>query len=320
MILKMRSSSLTLLVTVAVPLVLGAFQQHFDAVPANYEALDTLGSSTTAFTIALALNNLDQLESKLLALSTPGSAEYGQFLDVDGIQDLFGPTEDAVSSVTTWLESAGITDYVHEGLFVNFNADVDTVNTLLNSTYTFFNHEGVTKLRTLSYTIPRDVEGYIALIEPGIYFGQTKAAATIPSRRTITPAPVTQPKVLMRQSGNSTTVQPTVDAACATILTPACVKQLYNVGNYTPLATSGSRVAFGSFLNESAILSDLFAFETTYGIPFQNLTLVSIDNGTLSQDVNDPNIGFGEANLDAQNIVGLVHPLPVTEYSTGGLP
>lgn len=314
----MRYSSLTL-ATTAVPCVLGAFQKHFNAVPAGYEALETSGTSTTTFTIALALNNLDQLESKLLAVSTPGSSEYGQYLDVDGVEALFGPTDEAVSSVTTWLKSAGVTDYVHEGLFINFNADVDTANSLLNSSYTFYNHGGVTKLRTLSYTIPEEVQEHIALVDPGIYFGHTEAAAAIPSRREISPA-VTPTKTLKRQSSNTTTVQPVVDAACATILTPACVKQLYNVGNYTPLATSGSRIAFGSFLNESAILSDLFKFEATYGIPTQNLTLVSIDNGTLSQDVNDPNIGFGEANLDAQNIVGLVHPLPVTEYSTGGSP
>lgn len=314
----MHSYGLALAVA-ALPCVLGAFQQHYQAVPAGYEALETMGSSTTSFTIALALNNVDQLEPKLLAVSSPGSPEYGQFLDVEDVQALFGPTDDAVSSVTTWLESAGITDYIHDGLFVNFNADVDTADSLLNSSYTYFNHDGVTKLRTLSYTIPEEVEEHIALIEPGIYFGQTKAAAVIPLRRNDVSVAI-PPKLARRQFGNSTTVQPTVDAACATILTPACVKQLYNVGNYTPLATSGSRVAFGSFLNESAILSDLFQFETTYGIPFQNLTLVSIDNGTLSQDVNDPNIGFGEANLDAQNIVGLVHPLPVTEYSTGGSP
>lgn len=314
----MRSYGLALAIT-AVPHALGAFQKHYDTVPAGYEALETSGSSTTTFTIALALNNLDQLESKLLAVSTPGSPEYGQFLDVDGIQALFGPTDHAVSSVTTWLESAGIADFTHEGLFVKFNTDVDTANALLNSSYTFYNHDGVTKLRTLSYTIPEEVQKHIALIEPGIYFGQIKAAAAVPRRRDASPA-ASSSKFHKRQSGNSTTVQPVVDAACATILTPSCVKQLYNVGNYTPLATSGSRVAFGSFLNESAILSDLFKFEATYGIPSQNLTLVSIDNGTLSQNVNDPNIGFGEANLDAQNIVGLVHPLPVTEFSTGGSP
>lgn len=113
---------------------------------------------------------------------------------------------------------------------------------------------------------------------------------------------------------------PTVDPACATILTPACVKALYNVGNYTPLATSGASIGFGSFLNESAIFADLFQFESSYGIAALNFSTESIDGGTLSQNTSDPTIGSGEANLDVQNIVGVAHPLPVVEYSTGGSP
>lgn len=163
----MRSYSLPLAVA-AVPRVLGAFQQHNAEVPTGYAALGTSGSSTAKFTLALALNNVDQLESTLLAVSMPGSAQYGQFLDVDDALALFGPTDEAVSSVTSWLESGGVTDYVHEGLFINFNADIDTANGLLNSSYAYYRHNGQTKLRTLSYTIPEDVEQYVALIEPGI--------------------------------------------------------------------------------------------------------------------------------------------------------
>lgn len=163
----MRSYSLAI-ASAALPRVFGAFQQHFNAVPTGYTALSTTGSSTTTFTIALALNNVDQLEPKLISLSTPGSPEYGQWLDAEDVLVLFGPTADAVSSVTNWLQSNGITDSVHDGLFINFNADIDTANALLNSSYTYYSHNGATKLRTLSYTIPDDVEQYIAVIEPGI--------------------------------------------------------------------------------------------------------------------------------------------------------
>lgn len=163
----MGSYSLVFAIT-ALPHVFGAFQQHFTEIPTGYAALRTSGSSTTTFTIALALSNVEQLEPTLLSISTPGSAQYGQFLDVDDVLDLFGPTEDAISSVTDWLESSGITEYVHEGLFINFKSDIDTANTLLNSSYAYYRHNGLTKLRTLSYTIPEDVEQYVALIEPGI--------------------------------------------------------------------------------------------------------------------------------------------------------
>lgn len=153
------------------------------------------------------------------------------------------------------------------------------------------------------------------------YFGNTKAAGVIPGQKKSEAKRATPETMdIKKRQQNSTQTGPTVDPACNATLTPACVKALYNVGNYTPSATSGAWIGFGSFLNESAIFSDLFQFEATYGIPSQSLLTESIDNGTLSQNISDPTIGSGEANLDAQNIVGVAHPLPVIEYSTGGLP
>ena len=38
-------------------------------------------------------------------------------------------------------------------------------------------------------------------------------------------------------------------------------------------------------------------------------------------DVQDPAAGnYGEADLDLQNLIGVAHPLPITEFITGGLP
>lgn len=93
---------------------------------------------------------------------------------------------------------------------------------------------------------------------------------------------------------------------------------MYNVGDYTPKVQRGSRVGFGSFLNQSAIYDDLFEYEDINGIPFQNWTKVFIDNASNDQNASDGN--EGEANLDVQNIVGVSHPLPVTEFLTGGSP
>ncbi|CAN8104469.1 unnamed protein product [Discula destructiva] len=315
----MRTYS-SVLALAALPRAFAAFQQHYAKVPAGYTPLTTTGTSQTTFTIALALSNPEQLEPTLLSVSTPGSAQYGQFLDADDVLALFGPTAAGVAAVTGWLEAGGVTDYVHEGLFINFKADVDTANALLNGSYAYYSHNGLTKLRTLSYTIPEDVEPYVALVDPGIYFGNTKAAIVVPEPgREITNPPPLQGSLAKRQNSTGQT-GPTVDPACASILTPACVKALYNVGNYTPSATSGASIGFGSFLNESAIFADLFQFEATYGIPMQNFSTESIDNGTLSQDTSDPYIDSGEANLDVQNIVGVSHPLPVVEFSTGGSP
>jgi tripeptidyl-peptidase-1 len=77
------------------------------------------------------------------------------------------------------------------------------------------------------------------------------------------------------------------------------LKELYNVGDYVPSASSGSQIGFGSFLNQSAIYSDLFQYEEYFGIPHQNFSTILIAGATNDQDTATAQ--FGEANLDVSN-------------------
>lgn len=111
-----------------------------------------------------------------------------------------------------------------------------------------------------------------------------------------------------RVKKDTTPTKRSIDAACSTSITPTCLKELYNVGSYTPSASSGSRVGFGSFLNQSAIYSDLFQYEEYFGIPHQNFSTILIAGATNDQDIATAQ--FGEANLDvsasiAQNTLQL---------------
>jgi tripeptidyl-peptidase-1 len=74
------------------------------------------------------------------------------------------------------------------------------------------------------------------------------------------------------------------------------LKELYNTVGYTPSEKSGSRIGFGSFLNQSAIYSDLFEYEDLFGIPHQNFSTILIAGATNDQDIATAQ--FGEADLD----------------------
>ncbi len=142
------------------------------------------------------------------------------------------------SSVTAWLRGAGITSFQADGAFVDFTADLATVNSLFNASFKHYTSGSVTKLRTTSYTIPDEVASHITLVDPSIYFGSTTAQSSVPPSH-------------YRPSKRS----PAPDS-CQMSLTPACLKQLYNVGNYTADPSSGSKIGFGSFLNQSASIAD----------------------------------------------------------------
>jgi subtilase family serine protease len=80
---------------------------------------------------------------------------------------------------------------------------------------------------------------------------------------------------------------------------PDCIRTEYNVNGYTPIASSGSRIGYGSFLNQSSGFSDLALFEQHFNIPSQNFSVILINNGTdLPQP--PPLADDGEANLDVQ--------------------
>ncbi|KAM5352912.1 hypothetical protein ACJ41O_005634 [Fusarium nematophilum] len=294
----------------ALPTSLGKSFSHHSHVPKGWHVDNTARVSAEkqeVFSIALTMQNMDQLESKLLDLSSPGSENYGQWLSHDQVKATFSPSKKAVSGVTKWLKSNGVKNYRVNGAFIDFALDVAGANSLLGGDYQYYVKDGQTKLRTLSYSIPDALAEHIQYVDPSTNFGSTAAFA-----------PVSRPSRTAVSKRNDAPTESSVDASCQTSITPSCLKQMYNIGDYTPDAESGSTIGFSSFLGQSALYSDVFQFEDKFGIPQQNFSTVLINNAT--NDQNPATASYGEADLDAELIVGVAHPLPFVEYITGGSP
>jgi len=281
---------------------LAAVHEQLAAVPSGWTEVATPDESTpVSFTIGLAQQNLDQLESKLLSVSTPGGAEYGQHLQAEDVTALFAPTADATSAVQSWLTSAGVKNALSsDGHWITIATTVGAANKLLNTTFLQYENSGTSKIRTTQYSVPDSLVNYIDLIDPTTYFGKTVANRAVTKTKKDAPS------------------KRAVDPSCQTSITPTCVKELYSVGSYVPDPKSGSKVGFGSFLNQSALYADLFQYESFFKIPQQNFSVTLINGGT--NDQNPATAQIGEADLDVQNIIGVSHPLPVTEFITGGSP
>ena len=344
--------ALTLCLSLALP-TFAVVHEKLDAVPTGWTQVGTpSGNGTIILQIALVQQNLEQLEARLLAISTPGNPSYGQHMDRDDVYALLAPSADASPAVLAWLAGAGITDVYYDGSNVIISTTVSTANTLLNTTFNYYENAGVQKLRTTKYSVPADLQTHIDLITPTIYFGKTLPQMTLPrmNRRmkrlvpryinnfngttnSSIPSPtnstiprptnstIPHPTSSTAHSTSSTTTpSPTsrpIDASCATLITPTCLKELYNI-NYTADPDSGSKIGFGSFLNETARTEDLSLFQEVQGIPQQGFAAELINGG-----VNDQTIGttpHGEADLDVEVISGISSPLPIIEYITGGSP
>ncbi|KAJ3344191.1 hypothetical protein HDU83_005298 [Entophlyctis luteolus] len=274
--------------------------EQIPAIPSGWTTVELPAEpNQVLLTVALKLQNVNALDSLLAAVSTPGNKSYGQYVDVDAANALFSPSSETVAAVQSWLAAAGSTAVTNDGQFVHVQTTVTAANSLLNTTFlNYKSPSGVVKLRTTQYSVPDSISDLVDFVHPTVFFSDGPEAR----------AQLEQTQVDVES----------VTLDCGKYYTPSCAKKIYNVGNYSADAKSGSWIGFASFLNESAIYDDLSTFENYYGIPPQNFTVVSVDSGVNDQDIATAN--YIEANLDVENIIGQAHPLPVREYITAGSP
>lgn len=235
-------------------------------IPAGWSLSSAPAEDTqVVLQVALAQRNIDQLESRLSSVSTPGSSSYGQYLDQDDIDSLFGPSDASKNAVKAWLSSSGIDTHTVQGDSVWFKATVSQANSLLGTKFnSYTDAQGVQKIRTTQYSIPESLKAHIDLVSPTTYFGTTQAERNIKS--TFSHSSLAERATTLPAGCNSTIVYQNNTYGA---LTPDCLRYIYNVKDYKPDPKAGSKIAFSSFLNESASFSDLFAYEKYFGIPPQ---------------------------------------------------
>ena len=277
--------------------------EKLPAVPLGWHHLEDAGADhQVSLSIALARQNLDQLESKLKAVSTPGAPQYGQWLDQEDVDALFPVASD--EAVVSWLRSANIHHISRQGSLVNFATTVGKANELLSTTFAYYQNGRSQKLRTTGYSIPDHLVDSIDLISPTTFFGKERTGAGLAER-----SYKLEDHHVAKRYNYST---------CAELITLSCLKEMYNFGNYTPSPSSGSKVGFSSFLNESASYADLAKFEKLFNVPHQEFAVELINGGY--NDQNSSTAELTEADIDAELLVGVSHPLPVTEFITAGTP
>lgn len=228
---------------------------------------------------------------------------------------LFAPSTRSRDKVKSWLQKSGVSDIEFDGSTVSFATTIGHANKLLDTRFGLYTNGKHTKLRTLQYSVPDDLKDDVDLISPTTFFGNMRAHRAIPETQ---PSKTERAPMKVRQLKQSCETTITVSGKNYDVIGPECLKQLYNVGDYKADPNSGSNIAFGSFLAQSASYSDLEEFESIFDLPSHNFSVTTINGGVDNQD--PATAENGEANLDVQNIIGLVDGLPVSEYITAGKP
>ena len=243
-------------------------------------------------------------------MSTPGHQTYGKHMKAHEMRDFLQPPTDVSSSILEWLEAEHVPreNIEDDGDWISFIVPIAHAESMLNTHFYYFHHKEskTTRIRTLQYSVPSALHSSIDMIQPTTKFGNFR-----PHRSSIVDSSsVSVPS-------NYSTVY---DASfCNTTVTPACLRGLYGLDNFTAQENNGNSLGISGYLWELARYSDLSLFENKFA-PYataDNFTVVSINGGTTDQ--YNFTGDAAEANLDAQYAMSLSYNTKTTFYSTGGV-
>lgn len=237
----MSFARLVSLLSIACAVSAGSLVQHEhrNSAPPGFASKGPAADShMLALRFGLASNNITGLHNKLLSISTPGSADFREWLSQDEVRLCFlpsafthtnvqvksfvAPSSDAVNAFNSFASVNGLKTSVISpyGDWVSVSLPVSKANKLFGANYTNFTHAGLPDpiMRTLSISLPSELVGHVDVIHPSTAFttpdpriGQS-IRFDVPNLRRDATAPA---ECDVNDPNNS--------------ITPACLQALYNI-------------------------------------------------------------------------------------------
>lgn len=228
----------------------------------------------------------------------------------DQMKAFLRPSKEVSDAILDWLRSEGVPDgdIEDDGDWINFKVAVGKAESMLHTHFYYFQnkHVGIKRIRTLQYSIPKVLHGYVQMIQPTTRFGQLHP----------------QISMVMGSFKAESTYHPSGYNAtfCNHTVTPDCLRGLYQLDGFMADPNVGNSLGISGYLDQYAQYAELQRFLNEYATYARNASfdVVSISGGLNIQ--NMPNTtDTGEANLDVQYGIAMSHNTPVTYYTTGGL-
>lgn len=230
-----------------------ALKQSLHSVPTGWQVYgDAPADHQIDMHIGLKEQNMDVLQQRLLAMSTPDHPDYGKHMSKDEIDTLTAPTKETVQSVTSWLESHGVkAGEISNGL-MPVTVTIAQAEKMLGTKYSVYHHAGDDRytVRTTQYSLPQNLHSEVNMIQPTTMFSDMGMI-----NRGLKASSVTGDKV----SSNPTSKGA---ASCGFGVTPDCLRSLYNV-TYTAKSNK-SLLGVCGYLEEHANSGDLRSFLQEY--------------------------------------------------------
>jgi tripeptidyl-peptidase I len=142
-----------------------------EAVPSGFVKLGSAPESQVInLRLSLVQGDMAGLEDRLMAVSTPSSAEYGQFLSKEQVEAFVAPKQDTIDAINKFLSENDLkaTTASPAGDVLSISVPVSKANELFGAQFDTFKHTETNKetVRTLEYSIPAELKGHLDFVHP----------------------------------------------------------------------------------------------------------------------------------------------------------
>jgi tripeptidyl-peptidase I len=164
---------------------------------------------------------------------------------------------DSHEAVNSWLgyhhvNPEDVTRHSGGGDWVTLRVTVAQAERMLNAKYNVYYHPASSErvVRTMCYSLPHELHSHVDVITPTTYF------STLHSMRAthFVQSGSTQGEDISQGQSTSAAVPP---SSCDTVITPSCLRALYNTIDYIPTATNLNKLGVTGYLDEYANRADL---------------------------------------------------------------
>ena len=281
-------------------------------------------------------------------MSDPYDKRYGQHLSVAEVSRLSKPMKKTEDMVTEWLSEHGIHTFKYSPAqgWINFDISIHDAEALLGTEYHVYRRadDGVIAIRSPNWSIPLHLHDHIDGIHPTNIFPITnRKPCRLISRSEVKPmglgengAPSYDELVSIDKTEFGDMVIPDIkylpknsspSQACNQVATsPVCLQSLYGMREYNPQLTGKTRIGLVNFLDHVNNRTDIETFlqrfrpdvvGTSHSILTETVQQPSGAENSITEEPLSQRTSL-EANLDAEVILGLAYPIPVTVYNVGG--
>ena len=237
-----------------------------------------------------------------------------------------------------WLFDSGIDraqlSYNRAKDFIKISLPVSEVERLLDTKYSIYEHlDGDRIIRAPKWSLPKHLHEHIDTIQPTNSFfrpaGRRKMLKTIKPLEEVNAAPAPNFATETAIAATPDSADAAVPKVCnTTFVTPLCLRTFYGTKGYKPQVPGKNQIGLTDFLGEANNRSDVRIFLNMFrkgaASEAETFTVDVINGGDNQQTPDTPEqLAKGkdlEGNLDAETIIGIDYPTPLTAFTTGGMP